>query len=201
MEMERRDKKRIGVYGGTFNPIHYGHLINAEFVREAHGLDKIIFIPSKDPVHKKSEGSATAIDRLEMVKLAIKGNSFFDVSDIEIRRAEPSFTILTFKQLKALYPDEDLFFIIGTDSFNELDTWRDSEELLSLGRFIVLNRPGNTKLREDILQRGTFHIYHNPLIEISSSDIRSKLKFGKSARYLLPDAVLEYILQKEFYKN
>ncbi|HRS63382.1 MAG TPA: nicotinate-nicotinamide nucleotide adenylyltransferase, partial [Spirochaetota bacterium] len=112
-----------------------------------------------------------------------------------------SFTILTLKQLKALYPDEDLFFIIGSDSFNELDTWRDSEELLSLGRFIVLNRPGNTKLREDILQRGTFHIYHNPLIEISSSDIRSKLKFGKSARYLLPDAVLEYILQKEFYKN
>ncbi len=201
MEMERRDKKRIGVYGGTFNPIHYGHLINAEFLREEHGLDKILFVPSKDPVHKKLEGSATAIDRFEMVKLAIKGNSFFEISDIEIKRDEPSYTILTLKQLTTLYPGDDLFFIIGSDSFNELDTWMDSEELLSLGKFIVLNRPGNTKLREDILQRGTFYIYHNPLIEISSSTIRAKIKNGTSARYLLPDTVLEYILQKEFYRN
>lgn len=192
---------RIGIYGGTFDPVHYGHLLNAESVRESYSLDRVLFIPDKKPVHKSSPGLALPEDRMNMLKLAVTGNSKFEVSDIEINREEPSYTIYTVESLIELYPGAELFLIIGSDSFNELDTWKSYMEIISRVHVIVMKRPGSTELRHDIMSLdGSFHYHDNPMIEISSTLIREKIRNGLSVRYMLPDIVIEYIYSKELYK-
>ena len=192
---------RIGIYGGTFNPVHYGHLINIESVRERYNLDPVIFIPAKKPVHKVMSGYALPEDRLNMLKLAVRGNDFFSVSDIEIARETPSYTIYTIEALEKLYPGSELFLIIGSDSFNELDTWKAYTEIIERVGVIVMQRPGSVDLRRDILDNGGNYIIHdNPLVEISSSDIRERIRSGLSARYMAPDSVLNYIYSKGLYK-
>ena len=191
----------IGIYGGTFDPVHYGHLLNAETVRERFSLDRILFIPDKKPVHKNSSGLANPEDRMNMLKLAVSGNSKFDVSDIEIKSEKPSYTIYTVEALIELYPGAELFLIIGSDSFNELDTWKSYMEIISRVHVIVMKRPGSTELRHDIMSLGgTFHYHDNPMIEISSTQIRENIRKGFSIRYMLPDSVIEYIYSKELYK-
>lgn len=193
---------RIGIFGGTFNPIHYGHLINAEIVKEDFSLDKIIFIPVKCPVHKKLIGSITSNDRLKMLEIAIQGNSGFDISTAEIDRDSESYTITTLHELSEIYPEDKLYLIIGSDSFLEIDTWKEPVEILKIASLIIIKRPGDNisdvdkyKMAKEIL------IANNPNIELSSSNIRDRIKNGKSVRYMIPERIQEYIRNRGLYKN
>ena len=200
--MERLDKiKKIGIFGGTFNPIHYGHLINLEFIREQYNLDKVILIPAKMPVHKELSGSVQAADRMEMVNLAVSDNKFFETSSIEFDRDSASYTIITVNELRELYHDDELYLIIGSDSYNELDTWKSYEELLKSISLIVMLRPGSVVLRDDLpVVPGSVFITDSPLIDISSSLIRERISRGYTAKYLTPDAVIDYINRKGLYR-
>lgn len=199
---------RIGLIGGTFNPIHHGHLILSEYVRENCKLDKVIFIPTGLPPHKAELSVENPETRLEMTKLAIESNSFFYISDIETYREGISYTIDTIMELKKLYPKDQLYFIIGADSLFQLHTWKDYEKLIGTTNIIVVNRPGGAnnligdKIKEYVdLFGGNIIEVKSPLIEISSSDIRERVKNGKSIKYLVPKKVEEYILQQSIYKE
>lgn len=190
--------KRIGVFGGTFNPIHNGHLIIAEAAIKSLKLDKIIFVPSYLPPHKKTSDIIEAEDRLNMVKLATRHNEDFEVSDLEIKRKGTSYTVDTIKELKSRFNDDDEFyFIIGSDSIPELKKWKDIDNLLKIIKFVAVNRPGYSfrgipKEALRIQIKG---------IEISSSNIRKLLKENKSIHSLVPEAAEQYIIKKRLYKN
>lgn len=188
---------KIGILGGTFNPIHIGHLILAEEAREKIGLDKIIFVPAYLPPHKDNSDIARAGLRLEMVKLAIKGNKYFVVSDAEIKRDGRSYTIDTIKEFKKKYPQDELYFIIGSDLLKYLDEWKDLGEIISMVKFIVATRPGYS-LSEIPSYIKTVAIR---AVDISGFEIREHVKEDKSFRYLVPEEVYRYIVRKGLYKN
>ncbi len=215
---------RLGILGGTFNPVHYGHLAAAEEVRDRLKLDRILFIPSFVPPHKHEEDVPLAVHRMEMVRLAVAGNPTFEPSDIEIRRGGRSYTIDTVESLRNVHPDAELYFITGLDSFLEIKTWNKWETLLSLCRFVVLSRPGYrfSGLRtldfmkcaekefaeldrgirtESVVRSGRFtvHLEMIPLFDISSTDIRRRMKEGRSIKYHLPEAVETYIIKNKLY--
>jgi nicotinate-nucleotide adenylyltransferase len=194
--------KRTGIFGGTFNPVHAGHLINLEFVRSELELDRILLIPAREPVHKTIFDKITPAERIEMVKIAIEGNPYFEASSIELDRSQSSYTLYTIKELVSLYPEDEFFLIIGSDSFNELDTWKSYAEILKSVNIAVMKRPGDPHLREDLtaISKNVF-IVENPEIGISSTMIRERVKLGKSIRYLVPDPVIEYIDARGLYKN
>lgn len=187
---------KIGILGGTFNPIHIGHLILAEEVREKLRLDKVIFVPTYLPPHKGNSDIAPAGERLRMIKLAIKDNKYFSVSDIEIKRNGRSYTIDTLKEFKKTYPKDDLYFIIGSDLLEYLDDWKDLGEIIKMVRFIVATRPGYA------LEKIPSHISTIPIraVDISGFEIRKAIKENKSFRYLVPEPVLKYILEKRLYQ-
>jgi nicotinate-nucleotide adenylyltransferase len=192
---------KIGLLGGTFNPVHYGHLINAETIKENFKLDKILFIPSKHPVHKNLEGNVSSEDRFYMLKLALDDNPDFDVSRIEIDRNAESFFIITIKQLFEIYKNAELFLLIGADAFNEINIWKDSKEILQIVSFIIMKRPGYKNIDPNIINAAKdVKLIENPLIEISSSKIRENIRNKKSIKYLVPLKVEEYIVNKELYK-
>lgn len=200
--MKPGSRERVGIYGGTFNPVHYGHLINIELMREHFSLDRIIFIPAKSPVHKQMTDYASPEDRFNMTQLAVSGNSALEVSDIEITRDTPSYTIYTLDYAEKKWPSSDLFLVIGSDSFNELDTWKSFREILRRIPLIVMKRPGSDSLREDIMAYGgTIYTWENPMIDISSSLIRERIRLGLSVRYMTPDSVIGYINNKGLYHN
>ena len=186
---------KIGILGGTFNPIHIGHLIIAEEAREKLGLDKIIFVPAYLPPHKDNSDIAPADHRLNMARLAIKGNIYFSVSDMEIKRDGRSYTIDTVREFKKLYPDEDLYFIIGSDLLTYLDEWKDLNEIIKMVKFVAATRPGYP------LQNLPSYISTLPIraVDISGFEIRNCVKEHKSFRYLVPEAVCKYILKKRLY--
>jgi len=200
--MVKSDKaKRIGIFGGTFNPIHHGHLINIELIRENFNLDLIILIPAKVPVHKTLADSVSAADRLKMVELAITGIKYFEVSGMEINRESASYTIATLEELKTMYPGDDLFLIIGSDSFNELDTWKEYEKILREYQIIVMQRPGDLQLRADLLTPAfKVEMQKESMIEISSSIIRDRVKKNLPIRYYTTDDVINFIRNKGLYK-
>lgn len=190
--------KRIGVLGGTFNPIHMGHLAIAQMAQERFVLEKVIFVPCNLPPHKRVENLAPARDRYHMVRLAIKGHPLFDISDFEVKRRGKSYTIDTLEYLRDIYPPKTkIFFIIGGDSFPYLETWRRIEDILDLASFIVVNRPGYRRKRTGI----PHHSVIMPGIDISSSFLRRRVAQGKSIKYLVPDAVFQYINQQKLYRN
>jgi nicotinate-nucleotide adenylyltransferase len=216
--------QRLGILGGTFNPIHFGHLAAAEEVRERLKLDRILFIPSFIPPHKREEIVPHADLRMEMVRLATKGNPFFEPSEIEIDRGGRSYTIDTVGALRMIFPGSDLYFITGLDSFLEIQTWHDWERLLTLSNFVVISRPGYqfsdlakigfmksaerelAKLDRGELQRAVvrsssfiIHLEMIPLFDISSTDIRKRVKAGMSIKYLLPDAIETFIIANKLY--
>lgn len=199
--------KKYGIFGGSFNPIHYGHLMICEYIKEEMGLDKVIFIPTGNPPHKDLEVSAK--DRYEMVKTAISPNPDFEISDIETTRVKLSYTVDTIRELKEIYKEEKLYFIIGLDTLFQLKTWKKIEDLSSEIEFVVAKRPGY--LDEEKINREIKYLKENfgtkiilvqtPLYEISSTDLRDRIKKGKSLRYLIPKKVLNYIEESEFYTN
>ncbi|CUU02476.1 nicotinate-nucleotide adenylyltransferase [Candidatus Thermokryptus mobilis] len=192
---------KIGIFGGTFNPPHYGHLIVAEFIREEVGLDKIIFIPCSIPPHKQNDEYlfqiASPEHRFEMVKLATTGNKFFEVSDVEINRGGVSYTIDTVNYFVSNFPKEKFYLLIGADQFAEFHTWRKPDEIVQKVNLIVFNRPGFVIPQTEFSKFATFITIPN--IEISASTIRKRIKLGKSIKYLVPPAVEEYIFANKLY--
>lgn len=199
----KRQYKRIGISGGTFDPIHYGHLILAEQIREIMKLEKVIFIPSGNPPHKTKTKVTPAVHRFNMVKLATASNPNFEVSSIELEREGYSYTIDTLTQLKQIYgPDTSLYFMTGADVIPELVTWRNFDNIFPLCEFVAVLRPGFN--RESLLKeieyykknyKAIIHIVDAPLIGISSTIIRERVREGKSIKYHVPESVEEYIKQ------
>ena len=201
--------KKIAVMGGTFDPIHYGHLVAAEAVRDEIEADCVIFIPTGNPPHKQGLSVTAAQLRYDMTALAVEDNPHFVVSDTETNREGMSYTLDTVKALKEICDDDcEVYFITGADAVSELITWHDPKELLSLCSFIAVTRPGykNKLLARDIelLKRelgADIRQLEVPALAISSTDIRNRVFAGNSINYLLPPAVCVYIEEKGLYKN
>lgn len=215
--------KRIGLFGGTFNPIHWGHLRAAEEIKKAFDLERIVFIPARIPPHKSGESILSSHHRLHMVQLAIHDTPCFTVSDFEIRRSSTSYSIFTIEYFQqALGSKADIFFLMGIDAFLEISTWKDFHRLFFLVNFIIMARPGYPE--EDISKAlpvdvaGDF--YYNPqekcyvhdsdykvffpkitLLDISSSEIRRRIKTCQSIGHLIPPGVVEYIKEHSLYRN
>jgi nicotinate-nucleotide adenylyltransferase len=187
---------KIGILGGTFNPIHIGHLILAEEAREKIGLDKIVFVPAYLPPHKDNSDIAKAAARLEMARLATKGNKNFVVSDVEIKRNGRSYTIDTIREFKTKYPHDDLYFIIGSDLLKYLAEWKDLNEIIKMVKFIAATRPGYP------LEKLPSYISTVAIraVDVSGFEIRQAVRENKSFRYLIPEAVYRYIIKKGLYK-
>ena len=218
---------RIGILGGTFNPVHSGHLRIAEEVREALSLDKIIFIPCYIPPHKDEEGIASADARMHMLELAVSDNPFFETSDMELKRGGKSYSIETLTSLRDNYRDSDqLLFIIGMDSYIEIGIWKDYGELFSLADFAVVRRPLALDEKEELSPvellpvdiRDEFcydpqkkiathrsgrltYFLETTMLDISSTRLRDCLARGKSVKYLMPVEVEEFIKEKVLYKQ
>ena len=188
--------KRIGILGGSFDPIHTGHLIIADRVAEELRLDCVLLIPTAVTPHKLNRKLAPAKDRLAMVRAAIRGNPRLQASDIEIRRKGVSYTIDT---LRALQQNAKLHLILGADSLGWLPKWREIREIARLAIFVVVRRPHQKTSRMPI--KGVrVRFLDSPLIEISSTDIRARVKRGRSIRYLVPEAVDQYIARRKLYR-
>ena len=192
--------KRLGILGGTFNPIHTAHLIIAEAAREKLRLDKVLFIPSANPPHKSSENLADAQARLKMINLAITGNEFFESSDVEIKNLlSKSYTVDTIKILKDTLRDTGIFLLIGMDCLLELQTWKEPDKLFELSEVVVLNREGFSVIDAMNEFRDRVKYVTVPNLEISSTEIRKKVKDGKSIKYLVPFHVEDYIRKNKMY--
>lgn len=192
---------RIGLFGGTFNPVHNGHIEAARHVLKEFNLDKIVFIPAKIPVHKNLEYETSSLDRLEMIQIAIENISNFEVSSIEIDREEKSYSYLTIKTISELYSNDNLFFILGTDSFNSIKSWKYPEKLIELTDFIVMRRPGdeiNKKLAKWIKN---VYLSRNELLDISSTDIRKRIDDEAFIETVVDPKVLNYIKKRRLYSS
>ena len=192
--------QKIGILGGTFNPIHLGHLLIAQDAMEQARLDRVVFIPSAMPPHKSAAGLMQAHHRFSMVKLAIRGNDRFTADDIEIRRGGKSYAVDTVTELKRRWPHAKLFFIIGTDSLRELHLWHDIKQLAAWCTFLVLSRPVSKQKQLRPLRYIHWQPVCGHLCDIASRDIRDRIARGQSVRYLVPNAVLNYIERKKLYR-
>ncbi len=191
----------IGIYGGSFNPPHLGHLIVLESVQDQLHFDKVLFIPAANPPHKNNPNLAPSAERLEMTRLAIEGNAVFQASDIEIKRDGRSYSIDTLDALAAGHPGDKFSLIIGADNFLEFETWRSAQDILTKAEVVVMNRPGFAVQpgKNEIARLARF--VHVPNIGISSTDIRRRVKLGGSIRYLVPLSVEHYIRRKGLYRD
>ncbi len=193
---------RIGLFGGTFDPIHVGHLIVAEEAREVLDLDRVIFIPCGVPPHKHPHRISDPALRLEMTRLAIEGNKHFELSDFEIGQQAASFTVETVEHFKGvLGADAELFLIVGADSILEIPTWREPQKLLSQCRPVVAGRPGFDLdgLGPELRERGS--VLEGVLVDVSSTDIRKRVAAGRSIRYLVPASVASFISEHKLYSS
>jgi len=214
--------KKIGLFGGTFNPIHYGHLRAAEETFEAFGLERVIFIPSCYPPHKETKGLAPASFRAEMVRRAIANNPHFSLSEVEIRRLGRSYSVETITHFRQLFATEnDLYFILGLDAFLEIGTWKEYAALFRLCHFLIMNRPGGGKTfssehlpvelaanfcydakRGGYVNDSGFGVFPLEItaLDISATKIRESLRNGRSVKYLLPPAVEDFIYDRKLYQ-
>ena len=204
--MTRQRRRKIGILGGTFNPIHLGHLITAQDALEQLGLERVIFIPSATPPHKVVDKLASGRDRLQMIRLAIRGNDRFDVDDLEIERGGKSYSVDTLTELKRRDPRATFYFIIGADSLRELHLWREAQRLVRLCTFVTVPRPGfepkpvvDPRLDAATRRRLRQQVLRGHACDIASRDIRARVASGRSIRYLVPDAVREYIRRRRLY--
>lgn len=214
-------RKRLGLFGGTFNPIHFGHLRAAEEVREACALDEVVFIPAAIPPHKETGAVVEARHRLQMIRLATKGNSAFSISTVELERPGTSYSVDTVRFF--LEKNQGvLYFILGRDAFMEIETWREYERLFSLSNFVVMARPGLEQVdRSNLFPRGiacsfqyderakcwihvsgqTVRFQEVTVLDISSTKIRNLIGKGHSVKYLVPAEVEAYIQEHGFYRE
>jgi nicotinate-nucleotide adenylyltransferase len=197
---------RTAVFGGSFNPIHYGHLLLADEILETLKLDRILFVPAAVPPHKSPAHLAPAGDRHEMVRLATAGHPKFEVSDAEVRRAGPSYTVDTLETLRSVR--EDLFLVVGSETFLDLLTWREPRRIAALARLVVVPRVGSAFDPESAAaQKVVREIGQEPLIvratslPISASDLRRRVREGRSVAYRLPEAVAAYIRARRLYQR
>ncbi len=191
--------RKIGIFGGTFNPPHIAHLMAAEGVRDQLKLDRVIFVPAAIPPHKQKENIVQVKHRLEMVRLAIKGNRYFEISDVELHRKGPSYTIDTVREMRRSYPHDELLFIMGIDLLTDFDTWKEPDRILDECRLVAMNRPGFdlAVVDKDLLLR--VELVNVPSVDISSTNIRRRVKSGRSIRYLVTQDVEEYIRRNSIY--
>ena len=197
---------RLGIMGGTFDPIHYGHLVGAEMARSKFNLNKVIFIPSGTPPHKDRSDITAAGLRYEMIERAIQDNPAFDISAIELERKGPSYTVDTLRVLRDFWPDHELYFITGSDVLCEIFSWHEVEEILKMTEFIGAARPGFDasdfllKVHQEHPEtQGRIHYIEVPALAISSTDIRARVKLGEPIRYLLPEPVRLFIQDHGLY--
>ena len=197
---------RIGVFGGTFDPIHMGHLIVAEDARAALELDKVLFIPAGQPWFKSYRRITETHHRLAMVRLAVEGNPSFDVTDIEIARTGPSYTVDTLAELREQYPDAEFIVILGVDALREIDRWHQPRKLFELASVVGMARPG-TAINLSVLHAAIpgsssrIRLLDSALIDISGTEIRRRVAEGHSIRYRVPAAVERYIRENGLYAD
>ncbi len=190
------------VFGGSFNPPHIAHLAVAEVAADFVRNSKILWMPAATPPHKQEDSDlASAVDRLAMVRLAIEGNERFEVSDLEIQRGDVSFTVETLRALKKEHSETELALLLGGDSLAQFQTWREPEAISEMARLLVYRRPGfeRTAVSEGVLEHVAF--LDAPLLELSSTVLRDRLRTKMSARYLIPDAVLAYVEEHGLYRS
>ena len=199
--------ERIGLLGGTFDPIHLGHLIVAEEARTRLSLDRLLFVPSRQPWRKAGREIAPEADRLAMVRLAVEGNPGFEVSLVDLEREGPSYSVDTVCDVRAtLSPEAELYFILGYDALMDLPHWHAPAELARVTRLVTVIRPGYeldwSPLEQAIPQaRETVMLLETPEIGISSTEVRQRVAAGRSIRYWVPDLVAEYIQQQGLYRG
>lgn len=195
-----------GIFGGSFNPVHIGHLILAEYIRNEFKLDRIMFIPANIPPHKTEERMESAQHRFNMLNLAIESNENFIISKIELNRKGPSYTVDTLTELSRTYSGEELYFICGADSLMNFYTWRNIGEIFRLAHIIIagrakINDEEFSKMTESLRKQFNARILisQSPLIDISSTQIRERIQKGLSIKYLVPDKVENYIRLHRLY--
>jgi nicotinate-nucleotide adenylyltransferase len=198
---------RLGILGGMFNPPHLGHLVCAQEAHSQLGLDAVLFMPVAAPPHKEAGEDPGADHRCTMCRLAVRGDERFAVSSLEIERGGPSYTVDTLAELRERHPEDDLIFIAGGDMAASLPTWREPERVLELAAFAVAERRG--AVREDVAERWRSLgadapepvFLDMPRVDVSSSEVRRRVREGRPVRYLVPDAVGEYISDRGLYRS
>jgi nicotinate-nucleotide adenylyltransferase len=201
---------RIGIFGGTFDPIHYGHLILAEQCREQGRLDQVWFVPAPRPPHKTDQPLTKFEQRVEMLALAVAGNPTFRIDEIEKERTGPSFTVDTLAELQKRHPGNEFFLLVGSDTLKDLPRWHDPVGVLRRAGLLVMLRPNHPVMAVEQLRASVqlpadvdldLEVAETPLIDISSRDLRRRVVLGKSLRYFLPRAVEVYIAEKRIYRG
>lgn len=201
--------QRVGILGGTFNPIHLGHLLIAHAVAEALDLKRVLLLPAAQPPHKTSDALATADERLAMVRLSMAGDSLLDVCTLDLDRGGNSYAVDTMRAFRVQHPAYDPYFIIGMDSLRELHTWRCVHELLTLCKFVTVDRPGvdrpvnqvELRLPQPWPERLLAGIISIRTLDVSSSEIRHRIAVGRSIRYLVSPAVEAFIHERGLYRT
>jgi nicotinate-nucleotide adenylyltransferase len=190
--------RRIGIMGGTFDPVHHGHLVAASEVQARFDLDEVIFVPTGQPWQKGAREVSPAEDRYLMTVIATASNPRFSVSRVDIDRKGPTYTVDTLQDLRAARPEAEIFFITGADALAQILSWRDAEKLFGLAHFIGVTRPGYT-LDDHHLPDGSVSLVEVPAMAISSTACRDRVALGEPVWYLVPDGVVQYIQKRNLY--
>jgi nicotinate-nucleotide adenylyltransferase len=193
-------QRKIGVMGGTFDPIHNGHLVAASEVAHRFGLDEVIFVPTGQPWQKSERTVSRSEDRYLMTVVATASNPMFSVSRVDIDRPGPTYTADTLNDLRSEYPDAELYFITGADALAQILTWERLDELFRLAHFVGVTRPGYT-LDDGHLPDGAVSLVEVPAMAISSTDCRRRVEDGRPVWYLVPDGVVQYISKRRLYQG
>jgi nicotinate-nucleotide adenylyltransferase len=192
-------QRRIGIMGGTFDPIHHGHLVAANEVAYRFALDEVVFVPTGRPWQKADEKVSAPEDRYLMTVIATASNPRFTVSRTDIDRAGPTYTIDTLRELRLRYgPEAQLYFITGADALEKILSWKEADEMFELAHFVGVNRPGFA-LTDDHLPRDAVTLVTVPAMAISSTDCRARVAVGQPVWYLVPDGVVQYIAKRHLY--
>jgi nicotinate-nucleotide adenylyltransferase len=192
--------RRIGIMGGTFDPVHHGHLVAASEVQASFNLDEVIFVPTGQPWQKSNRKVSAAEDRYLMTVIATASNPRFSVSRVDIERGGTTYTIDTLRDLHEIHPDAELFFITGADALEQILSWRQAEELFSLAHFVGVTRPGYP-LDSRHLPAGSVSLIDVPAMAISSTACRERVASGLPVWYLVPDGVVQYISKRDLYRE
>lgn len=193
-------RPRLGVMGGTFDPVHHGHLVAASEVADRFDLDEVVFVPTGQPTFKQEQDVTVAEHRYLMTVIATASNPRFTVSRVDIERPGLTYTVDTLRDLKTQRPDADLYFITGADAIEQILTWKDAEELFAMAYFVAVTRPGHT-LSVDGLPADRVSIQEIPALAISSTDVRARARAGQPVWYLVPDGVVQYIAKHRLYRG